>query len=135
MVKLSRQLNLNDKISFLGHISREETLRHMALADVLLYPSLKDAGAWVLFESLAAGLPPICFDYAGPAEIITTGCGMKIPVTNPKQAPQDFAAALELLGNDEKLRVSLSTGAKRRAKDFDWDRKGEIIDKIYRRVH
>jgi glycosyltransferase involved in cell wall biosynthesis len=37
------------RILFTGQLPREETLRRMKEADVFLMPSMKEAGAWVLY--------------------------------------------------------------------------------------
>lgn len=88
---LCKELELGKKVNFTGWLSQEETFSRMSQADVFLHPSLKDAGAWVLFEVLELGLPVICLDYAGPAEIIDDTCGIKIIAGTPDQVIQDLA--------------------------------------------
>jgi len=130
--KLSKRLAIEDKVQFLGQLPRTEVLKHMAEADVFLYPSLKDAGAWVLYEAMLVGLPVVCLDYAGPGEIVTKECGIKVKVETPEQVVNDLASALKRLALDNDLRYKLSQGAKKRAAYFAWDRKGEIIKNIYK---
>ena len=85
----------------------------------------------VFFEAMAAGLPVVCFDYAGPGEMVTDECGIKIKAINPDKALHDLADALEVLANDIDLRKRLSEGARTRILDFDWDKKGEVIKTMY----
>jgi len=101
-----------EKVIFHGLLPHREVLTHFKRADIFLYPSLKDAGAWVIFEAMIAGLPVVCFDYAGPGEIITESSGIKIPAKNPTQAIKEFAAR-ERLG------------------DFTWEKKGDFINELY----
>ena len=53
---------------------------------------------------------------------------------NHKQVIRDFAFAIEKLEGDEKYRQKLSLGALERAKDFSWESKIDLIDKIYQNV-
>ncbi len=131
-----RLLNIKQKqnaknIYFAGLLSRQETLKKMNESDVLLFPSLKDAGPKVLFEALFLALPIIYFDISNFAEIITDSCGIKIKAESPAQAINDLAEAMEILAINKELRNKLSKAAKERSLMLDWDKKGKEIKKIY----
>ncbi len=124
-------LNLDGKVFFLGQLPHEKVLEHLGNSDVFLHPSLKEAGAWVVFEAMSSALPIVCFDYSGPGEIVTHECGIKIKVTNPEQAIIDIADALRKLAIDRDLREKLSRGAIERLQSFLWEDKVKVIDKLY----
>lgn len=131
LARLCRGLSLEREVNFTGWLPQEEAFRRMSRADVFLHPSLKDAGAWVLFEVLELGLPVICLDYAGPGEIIDDTCGIKIKAGTPDQVVHDLAQALELLATDSELRRELSAGTRKRLGELTWNKKGELLKKVY----
>ena len=55
---------------FAGARTGEELARHYASADVFLFPSVTETFGNVVLEALAAGLPPVAYDYAGPRQLI-----------------------------------------------------------------
>lgn len=128
---LASTLGIADKVIFHGQLPRQEVFIHYKHADIFLHPSLKDGAATVIFEAMETGLPVVCFDYAGPGEVVTESSGIKIPAKNPKQAIEGFAAALIRLANDRTLRQSLGQGARERLGDFTWEKKGDFINELY----
>jgi glycosyltransferase involved in cell wall biosynthesis len=66
--------------------------------------------------------------------VINNTCGIKIPVTNPKETKKGFAIAIEKLYHDEALRYQLAEGALQRSKDFSWDKKITQLNLIYQEV-
>jgi glycosyltransferase involved in cell wall biosynthesis len=132
--RLARRLGIDDRCRWPGWIPRDEAVRLMGRAHVAVITSLKDLTSTVLLESLAAGLPVICPDHCGFSNVVTSDCGIKLPVRSPRQLVEDFAAAIERLAGDETERRRLAAGALRRIADFSWEKKAEMVDRIYRRA-
>jgi glycosyltransferase involved in cell wall biosynthesis len=129
--KLVQNSYIHDRVIFAGNVPKNETLNYFAKTDIFLYPSFEEAGI-VYLEAMAAGKPIICLDYGGAKEIVTDECAIKIRINNPEQIISKLAEALELLASNQKLRKQLGESAKKRVKEvYDWDKKGEIIKKIY----
>ena len=80
----------------------------------------------------SGGRPLISLDHCGFSHVVNDTCGIKIPVTNPKEAINDFTIAIEKLYNDEALRYQLAEGALKRSKDFSWDKKIIHLNNIYK---
>ena len=76
----------------------------------------------------------ICPDHCGFSNVVTDGCGIKLPLRPLSQFEQDLAAAISGLAVDEKRRRILARGAIERSKDFSWEEKAASVDAIYRRV-
>ena len=85
-------------------------------------------------HAMAAGLPVICLDHQGAADIVTAESGMKVPVTTPAQVVQGLADAIEVLARDVNRRQQLSQGAWERAQLHTWDALGSRMTEIYRQV-
>lgn len=58
---------------YAGTRTGEDLARHYASADVFLFPSVTETFGNVVLEALAAGLPPVAYDYAGPRQLIRHG--------------------------------------------------------------
>ena len=55
--KLARKLGLEDKILFLGFLSRKETIKAFVASDIFVFSSLTDTQGLVLSEAAAASKP------------------------------------------------------------------------------
>lgn len=91
---------------FRGYRFGEDLARHMAAADVMVFPSLTDTFGLVNLESMACGVPVAAFPVAGPIDVIDEG------LTGALDA--DLAAAAR-----RALKVS-PAACRRRAEAFDW---------------
>jgi glycosyltransferase involved in cell wall biosynthesis len=63
-----RQLNLTDRIRFLGH--QEDIENYFAIFDVFIMPSLYEGLPNVVLEAAVMGLPIVAFDCGGVREIL-----------------------------------------------------------------
>jgi glycosyltransferase involved in cell wall biosynthesis len=64
--RLARRLGVDERIEWLGWISRQKVLKRLAEADVFLFPSLHDDAPWVVAEARALGIPIVCLARGGP---------------------------------------------------------------------
>ena len=131
---LGRKLGIGGRCVWPGWIPRDEAVRRMRQAHVGVITSLKDLTSTVLLEALSSGLPVICPDSCGFSNVVTSDCGIKLPVHSPRQLIADLARAVERLAADENERRRLAAGALRRIRDFSWEGKAEELDEIYRRA-
>lgn len=131
--ELTRELGIEERVTFTGKIDRDESLAVIADSDALIHPSFHDSGGWVCIEAMSAGKPVVALDIGGPALMVDTSTGWKIPVNSSSMAITEIAAAMKELANPER-RADLSAAARSRARSFSWVRKGEAIAGIYTRV-
>ena len=131
--KRAVQNNL-EQVVWYGWIEKEKAIDVMRSCDVLCITSMADLTSAVLLEGLSYGLPVIAMNLFGFANTITDKCGIKIDVHSKKQVVRDFAKALDMLCENEKLRKSLSKGAIERVKEYSWEKKAQQIDEIYQQV-
>ena len=128
---LAENLRINDRCFFQGWLERHKALEIMGNSHVMLITSLRDLTSTVTIEALALGLPIICLDHCGFAHVVNDQCGIKVPVTTPSEVVKGIATATERLARDEDLRRRLAEGAITRARDFAWERKAEVVNRIY----
>jgi len=117
-----------------GQVSRYEAMNGLRHAHLFVVTSLKDLTSNVIVEALARGVPVICPDHCGFTDVITEQCGIKVPIHSPREFERLMAGAIADLGSDEERRRQLAAGALRRAREFSWEMKAPMIDRIYRRA-
>jgi O-antigen/teichoic acid export membrane protein/glycosyltransferase involved in cell wall biosynthesis len=132
--RLARTHGVNDHISWLGWVPHREALSQFAWADVFVFTSLRDTTGTVLPEALAAGLPIVCLDHQGAADVVDDSCGIKVAVTRPKKVIADLSRAIERLSREPETRKALARGASRRAKHYLWPEQGKRMAEVYRGV-
>jgi len=67
---LARELGVQDRVQFVGHVAQADLYRYYAAADVLLLCSEREGWANVLLESMACGTPVAATDVGGTAEVV-----------------------------------------------------------------
>ena len=127
--QLAEKNGVANKIKWVGYVDRSVALEMMKETDITVFTSLKEGTSYVVLESLSLGMPVICLDICGMADVVTQACGIKIPVHNMTQMVRGFADAVQEINNDRKLLANLSTGALARATQYNWNNKAlEIAD-------
>ena len=123
---------VEEKITIIPYMPREEALDMIEDSDIFIFPSLKEGGTWALMEAMAIGLPVVCLDWAGMAVETTPETAIQIPITNPKQMEKDFGKAISMLINDCQKREQLGQAARKRIKDvFNWEAKGKYMENLF----
>lgn len=128
---LAEKLGVSGRCHFHGWLARDEAMQVMANAHVMLITSLRDLTSTVAIEALALGLPIVCLDHCGFGGVVDESCGIKVPVTTPREVIHGLAAALNRLDADEPLRYELAAGAVQRAQDYSWAKKISTLNQIY----
>lgn len=129
------RLGLEDRVTLLGRVPREEVERLYEAADVFCFPSFREPMGGVLFEAMAHGLPVVTAARGGPDFIIDDASGIRIPVTTPEQFPRDIAAGLRALALDPAQRLALGAGARERLRSFgSWGDKAERLIGLYHEI-
>lgn len=129
------RLGLEDRVTLLGRVPREEVERLYEASDVFCFPSFREPMGGVLFEAMAHGLPVVTAARGGPDFIIDDASGLRIPVTDPERYPRDIAAGLRGLALDPAHRLALGHGARERLRSFgSWGDKAETLLGLYHEI-
>jgi glycosyltransferase involved in cell wall biosynthesis len=89
---------LQDRVKLVGSIPRDELLRQVRRCGVLLHPALHDESPGAIGEALSLGIPVVCLDHGGPAEIVRwwpTARATLIPPSDPESTARGLAAAVD----------------------------------------
>ncbi len=133
--KITERARISDKVDFVGYVQHSSVLEYMSKSSILLQPSLKEGGAWVLYEAMMEKLPIVCLDIAGASEIVTDKCGVKIAPDTPAGTVQALASALLRLAHNPGLRRRMGEAGRRRMSSlYCWNRKAGLIRELYERL-
>jgi glycosyltransferase involved in cell wall biosynthesis len=131
----SRELGLEDVVTFTGRADRRMVAVHLSAAEIGLCPDLKTPLNDVstmnkTMEYMAFALPSVCFDLT---ETRVSGGDSCLYVPSGDVAA--FADAVERLLDDVELRVDLSLRARRRVVDsLDWRPQAEAYVSVHDRL-
>lgn len=114
--RLSRQLLLEDRVHFLGHLSFAQLAQEYRSADIFCLPSRQEGFGIALLEAMAAGLPIVAARACAIPEIVHHGqCGLLV-------TPGDvagFSVALDSLLKQPALRQQLGSAGLQRVARYD----------------
>lgn len=129
--KLVEILNLVDKVSFAGWVKQSETASYYLKSDVFCFPSVREFGGAVVMEAMAAGLPCIVVNNGGIGEYVNDECGYKVSPLGEQYVVEGITKAIHELISAPDLLKRKSLAAAKRAQEFTWEKKGEVIGEIY----
>lgn len=131
LTQLAQELNLLDRIRFVGTVAQFEAIRIMEESHIFIFPSLKEGGAWSLMEAMAVGLPVICLDTSGMHIITDDECAIRIPPTTPQETTRLFAEAIGKLASSSQLRKQMGAASHQRIRNhFLWGDKGTFMKNL-----
>jgi glycosyltransferase involved in cell wall biosynthesis len=129
--QLARSLGIEKAVSFCGWVSHEEVLKRLRSADVLVFPSVRDFGAGVVFEALATGAVPVVADFGGPGDIVHPEVGYKVPLTNESDVVSEMEKILaDLAGNRDLLNRLRQQGMSYARERLTWDAKAHAVTRV-----
>jgi glycosyltransferase involved in cell wall biosynthesis len=134
----ARGAGVAERVRFVGNLSQDDVGAHMAVADVVIVPSVKDESGNVdglpnvVMEALATGTPVIATAAGGIGAVIeheVTG------LVVPERDPAAIAAAVLRLGGDAHLGARLGSAARRLVDErFGWGHAAARFEAAYRRA-
>jgi glycosyltransferase involved in cell wall biosynthesis len=100
-------------------------------ADVMVFPSVRDNGAGVVFEALASGAVPVVADFGGPGDIVHPEVGYKVPLTNEIDVVAQMEKILtELAHNRDRLEQLRRQGMAYVQQRLTWDAKAQTVTRV-----
>ena len=129
--QLVKSLGIEKSVTFCGWVGHDEVLNRLRSADVMVFPSVRDFGAGVVFEALATGAVPVVADFGGPGDIVHPEVGYKVPLTNENEFVAQMENILaELAGNRGLLSRLRQQGISYARERLTWDAKAEATTRI-----
>ena len=110
-----RNLELRDRVTLIGSISREELLQYLGGARVFVLNTSFESFSFQIVEAMNAGVPVVTTNIGNLAEIIENGKeGILVEPSNKEQ----ILAAIKKLDGEEVFRHEIIESAREKAKQF-----------------
>lgn len=131
--RLAAALGVADRIDWVTWVEQSRLWSFYREHGVFVFPSLHDSGGSVVIEAMSQGLPVICFDLGGPAQIVTAESGVVISTEgrDAYKAAREFGRQMKALEDDPARLARLVVGALARAREFTWSAR---IDGAMRKI-
>ena len=130
--ELSEELNLKERILFLGSVPHNEVPRYLWISDVFIRPSLSEGLGNVFLEAMAAGIPVIATPVGGIPDFLVDGeTGLFCRPGNP----ESIKDRLNHLLNDGDLLERLILNGKKKVKEkYNWTLIAEEYSQIFKEI-
>ncbi len=134
--RLVKRRGMAEAVTHILRVPSAEAVRELYKRhDVLVFPSLHEAGGMAVVEAMAEGLPVVCVDIGGPAVSIAGGGGIAVAPGGHRQISAEMAHVLGELANSPARVAEMSAAARRTvAEEYTWDAKRARLSEVYRRI-
>ncbi|RUL55178.1 glycosyltransferase family 4 protein [Lysinibacillus antri] len=129
LLSLSKDLGLQDNVKLLGY--RNDIPEILTIADIFVFPSLREGLPVSLMEAMAAGLPIVCSNIRGNKDLVSSYKGGFL--INPTNT-DEVAKYIDLLIKDKEKFHDLSPQNKEIIKKFDLSTVITRMQEIYTAV-
>ena len=117
--RLTRSLDLQDRVDFVGYTDEAEKLHRLRSAWVLAYPSPKEGWGITIVEASACGIPVIASDSPGLRESVQAE---KSGLLVPHGIVDSWVQAFERVLSEPGLREQMGMEGRLHASQFSWER-------------
>jgi glycosyltransferase involved in cell wall biosynthesis len=131
MERILRDYAETEQIVFAGKQTGQDLADAYAAMNVFAFSSQSETQGMVLAEAMAAGVPAVALDAPGAREIVNESNGIRL---DSVATPQEFAAAVAAIADDQQRREKLEEGAEKTAVEFSLENCGDRIEKLYDRL-
>ena len=127
--KLENELNVADRVSFMGRVPAERMPQLYRDNDIFVMSSDHEGMSNAMLEAMASGLPIITTRCEGVEELMVDN---GIIVEHPDR--KDIAAAIRTLCQDRQAYNSFSATSRKRAASFTWFSVTDRYIALYKKV-
>ena len=130
--KLTKELDLENRVEFLGRVPREETSPRYQEASIFVMASLNEGMSNAMLEALACGLPIISTRTGGAQELVQEGMnGFFIKTKDSK----DLAEKMEKLLSNSKLCEKMGEESRKIAEKMSWQNVAKKYLQEYEKIN
>jgi len=138
--KLSKELNLSNRVIFVGHVDRSEVTKYRKASDIFVGPSRSEGLGNAFLSAMASQLPIIATQEGGIVDFLynkeknsdrpTTGWVVE------KDSPEQIADAVkDILSNPEKVKQVTKAAHKLVCEKYNWDSVAkDMREKVFERA-
>lgn len=129
LLKISEELNLKNRVYFLGTINHQELPKYLWASDVFCRPSLSEGLGNSFLEAMAAGIPVVATEVGGiPDFLHHEENGLFCEV----ESPESIASRIKEIFSDENLKNKIiANGIKTVQEVYTWDLVASRMSKAF----
>ncbi len=131
LINLTKDLNLNDTISFMGKIPNSQVPKALEKFDIFCATSVLNSESFgvAVVEAMSVGIPVVATDVDGFKEVVNDNVtGFIVQKKNPLK----IANGLKKLVLDEKLREDMGLKSRKRVLElYDWSKNVDAMESLY----
>lgn len=131
---LADELGISERITFHGKVDRAQVQLVFAQSHIHVISSLGEGNPTVLWEAFSKAIPTLTLDHCGMAGVVSSECGIKIPIHSYQQVLNDMAFAIDDLMEHPQKVTRLSQGTIECAKNFMWENRIALYDVVYDKI-
>jgi glycosyltransferase involved in cell wall biosynthesis len=128
LMKLTKSLNMVDKVGFLGYVPDQDLVDLMNTADIVVSSAVSDLEnvPIAILDAMACGKPVIVTDVGGAREQVEDE---RVGIIVPSKRIDKLADAIERLAGDKGLREQYGREARKYAESISWNEiaKGTLL--------
>ena len=127
--KVAVKYKINNNLNWLGKIEQNKVLKIFKNSDLLLFPSLRDSGGFVVLEALSQSLPVATLNIGGPGLMIDNDCGIKINVNkkNENEIIYELSTKINELIDNDSLIIYKRKKSLEKVNNFTWKIKAQKL--------
>ncbi|KXB08104.1 hypothetical protein AKJ55_01440, partial [candidate division MSBL1 archaeon SCGC-AAA382M17] len=129
LIALADNLNIKERIEFLGYVTKKRLPYLYSNAEVFVYPSLYEGFGIPLLEAMACGTPVITSSISSLPEVIGNA-GMMI---DPHDI-EGLSEAIHKVIKSDTLQRKMKRKGMKRAKRFSWEKTAKKTFQVYNKV-
>jgi glycosyltransferase involved in cell wall biosynthesis len=98
MERAAQRWGVADRLEWIGSVPRDELMTRLRRAGVLLHPALHEEAGLGVAEALGLGVPVVCLDHGGPADVARwwpDGSAALVRPSTPEDTARRLATAVD----------------------------------------
>lgn len=127
--------HMRSRVTVIERVDPVDVPKYLMAADALLVPpgsiAYEGSIASKLYEYIASGVPIVSHTHGANRELLRDGENALVVAT---ENPKDFASAVERIKNDPALSRLLASRALEDAKQYTWESRALIIERLLKNV-
>jgi D-inositol-3-phosphate glycosyltransferase len=128
---LREELNLRDRVTFLGARDQDMLHYYYSAAEMLIMPSDYESFGMVALEAMACGTPVIASEVGGLAFLVQDGeTGFHVP----NQEPEALADRIRIILSEPGKRAQMGAAAHQLAQEYGWPQIGDRLLDVFERA-
>ena len=120
---LANYLSLNEKIDWVGHISREKIYKLLSESDLNIITSISEGNPTTIWEAMAFGVPTLSLNHCGMHDSICNQCGILIDISDINTIIFSIKNELEKIINNPTILEHLKSGVFKCSSKYLWSKR------------